>query len=162
MSPLSWSTEGIIPKATIRWQDNDVVASSLNALWNFQVSSQPCFVSISFLSPSLCTPPHCLDISYFLSHECACSAWREQSVLWESLCLVHRDVIFTALSLLEYPDGLPSSSRIVSLSVSLSVSVSVCHSAHMTRKASPPMYTEISLGIVDGNFQSHSSCCEVT
>lgn len=32
------------------------------------------------------------------------------------------------------------------------VSLSVCHSARMARKASPPMHSEISLGILDGNF----------
>lgn len=47
-------------------------------------------------------------------------------------------------------------------SQSVCVSVSVSHSAGVARKAILSMHSERSLGISGGNFQSHSSCCEVT
>lgn len=54
--PSIWNTEDIMPKTTIRWQNNDAVARSLNALWCFQLSSQPCLVSTIFLFFPLASP----------------------------------------------------------------------------------------------------------
>lgn len=103
----------------------------LPAVWmhyeTFNFSSQPCLVSTPFLSPSLCISlaASIFRIFHHMNEPVQHGESRE-SVLGESLCLVHRDVIFTALSLLEYTDGLPSSSRIVCLFVCPSASVSVC------------------------------------
>lgn len=77
---------------------------------------------------------------------------RERSVLWESRCLVPRNVIFTALLPLRYTDGLPSSSRIVRLSVPLSVCLSVNQLTRQGHQVSPcaqRYLSALSMGIFD-------------
>lgn len=79
----------------------------------------------------------------------------------ESGCALFSAVLFLMLFSCSNTQ-MDSSSRIVRLSLSVSAGVSVCHSAHMARKANLPMHSKISLGILDGNFRSHPSCCEAS
>lgn len=128
----------------------------LPAVWmhyeTFNFSSQPCLVSTPFLSPSLCISlaASIFRIFHHMNEPVQHGESRE-SVLRESLCLVHRDVIFTALSLLEYTDGLPSSSTIVCLFVCPSASVSVCLS--VTQLAVHPCTPRYLWGFLMGIFK---------
>lgn len=156
IAPSVWSTGDIIPKATIRWQDNDVVASSLNRLWNFRLSSHLCLVSTSFLSPSHCIS---LSASVFLIfyHMNEPVQHGESRVSSESRRALFSAMLF--LLLFHCSNTQMDSPLHLEQYVCLSV---FSDSARLARKASPLMCTEITLGILDGNFQSHSSCCEMT